>query len=134
MPGYQLPMRGKGLHGPTVPRRHRKVLRDNIKAITKGDIRRLARRGGVYRVQRDIYDAARNVLEARLKDIIKNLTIVLGNSSDPNHEDGRLEGVYGKRRRTVTTKDVIFVLYRMGSPVYGFDPPYTGARRGAIVH
>ncbi|KIW94142.1 uncharacterized protein Z519_05458 [Cladophialophora bantiana CBS 173.52] len=151
MPTPPLGFPNKGLHGQRVPKRHRKLLKDNIYGIT--------RRGGVVRIQHEIYHAARSVLKARLTEerekeikfssafettkltydifiqIIKNLTFVLGNSGDPNRDDGPLEGVHGKRRRTVTTKDVIFVLSRMGNPVYGFDPPYHGVRRhGAIVH
>ncbi|KIW81876.1 hypothetical protein Z517_04902 [Fonsecaea pedrosoi CBS 271.37] len=57
--------------------------------------------------------------------VIKNLTLVLGNSSDPNHEDGLLEGVHGRRRRTRKIQ--------MGTPIYGFDAPYTGAQGGSIV-
>ena len=40
----------KGL-GKGDAKRHRKVLRDNIQAITKHPIRRLARRGGVKRIR-----------------------------------------------------------------------------------
>ncbi|KAK6039390.1 hypothetical protein COOONC_23107 [Cooperia oncophora] len=40
-----------------VPRRHRKVLRDNIQGITKPAIRRLARRGGVKRISGQINEA-----------------------------------------------------------------------------
>ena len=47
---------GKGL-GKGGAKRHRKVLRDNIQGITKPAIRRLARRGGVKRISRLIYEA-----------------------------------------------------------------------------
>lgn len=40
---------GKGL-GKGGAKRHRKILRDNIRGITKPAIRRLARRGGVKRI------------------------------------------------------------------------------------
>ncbi len=43
---------GKGL-GKGGAKRHRKVLRDNIQGITKPAIRRLARRGGVKRIQNE---------------------------------------------------------------------------------
>jgi hypothetical protein len=39
------------------------VLRDNIQDITKPAIRRLARRGGVNRISRLIYEETRGVLE-----------------------------------------------------------------------
>ena len=40
-------------------KRHRKVLRDNIKGITNSAIRRLARRGGVKRISGLIYEETR---------------------------------------------------------------------------
>ena len=45
------------------PKRHRKVLRDNIQGITKPAIRRLARRGGVKRISALIYEETRGVLK-----------------------------------------------------------------------
>ena len=45
---------GKGL-GKGGAKRHRKVLRDNIRTIRKVYIRRLARRGGVKRISGLIY-------------------------------------------------------------------------------
>ncbi|KEQ85269.1 hypothetical protein M438DRAFT_316668 [Aureobasidium pullulans EXF-150] len=57
---------GKGL-GKSTAKRHRKILRDNINGITKGSIRRLARRGGVKRISATIYDEVRAALKDRLK-------------------------------------------------------------------
>ncbi|KAH0058963.1 hypothetical protein KCU72_g2566, partial [Aureobasidium melanogenum] len=45
-------------------KRHRKILRNNIKGITKGSIRRLARRGGVNRISATIYEEVRFALKA----------------------------------------------------------------------
>ncbi|EGC44577.1 predicted protein [Histoplasma capsulatum var. duboisii H88] len=83
-----------------VPKRHRKRLRDNIMGITKPTIRyvyenpkylgllhfkvgdyqnplestpflpRLARRGGVIRIQKDIYDTVRSVVLERLRETV----------------------------------------------------------------
>jgi histone H4 len=47
----------------------RKILRDNIQGITKGSIRRLARRGGVKRISATIYDEIRGVIKARLTEV-----------------------------------------------------------------
>ena len=47
----------------------RKILRDNIQGITRPDIRRLARRGGVKRVSAHIYDEVRQVLRAHLERV-----------------------------------------------------------------
>jgi histone H4 len=104
----------------------RKILRDNIQGITKGSIRRLARRGGVKRISATIYDDVRGVLKARLTEILKQIAMVTEH----------------RQRKTVTTLDVIFVLNRIGTPIYvsldasqtmrfmltsfkGFDPRYT---------
>ncbi|QSS55349.1 hypothetical protein I7I53_03208 [Histoplasma capsulatum var. duboisii H88] len=93
-----------------VPKRHRKRLRDNIMGITKPTIRRLARRGGVIRIQKDIYDTVRSVVLERLREIIRRLVNLLEGSKYPNRE-----------RKTVTTRDVLFILHGMGNPVYGFE-------------
>ena len=46
-----------------------KILRENIKGVTKGDIRRLARRGGVKRVSANIYEEVRSVLKRHLESV-----------------------------------------------------------------
>ncbi|KAF1347069.1 histone H4 [Delphinella strobiligena] len=86
---------GKGL-GKTGPRRHKKMLRDNIQGVTKGAIRRLARRGGVKRSSATIYDELRLVL--------REAVAVIESSG----------------RKTVTVPDVVYVLNRLGNPIYGF--------------
>lgn len=53
-------------------RRHRKVLKDTIQAVTKGDIRRLARRGGVKRISAGIYNEAR----AAMKDFMIKVSLI----------------------------------------------------------
>lgn len=60
--------KGLGLGGKTL-KRHRKILRDNIQGVTKGDIRRLARRGGVKRISSMIYDETRAVLRRHLESV-----------------------------------------------------------------
>ncbi|KAI7139715.1 hypothetical protein KC324_g16309, partial [Hortaea werneckii] len=70
---------GKGLgiaRGKTA-KRHRKVLRDNIQGITRPDIRRLARRGGVKRVSAHIYDDVRQVLRAHLEQVLRDVCAVV---------------------------------------------------------
>ena len=62
---------GKGL-GKGGAKRHRKVLRDNIQGITKPAIRRLARRGGVKRISRLIYEETRGVLKVFLENVIRD--------------------------------------------------------------
>jgi histone H4 len=98
--------RGKGLKGlgKGGAMRHRKVLRDNIKGITKPAIRRLARRGGVKRISGTVYEETRGVLKEFLENIIKN-TI-----SYTDHA----------KRTTVFAQDVIYALKRNGRTLYGF--------------
>ncbi|KJX94700.1 histon H4 like protein [Zymoseptoria brevis] len=93
----------KGL-GVTPHKRHRKILRDNIQGVTKGDIRRMARRGGIKRIAGGIYEETRLVLRKRLEVLLKDIAAVV-----------ELSG-----RKTVCVTDVVFVLNRVGNPIYGF--------------
>ncbi|KAG9553159.1 hypothetical protein KCU71_g9201, partial [Aureobasidium melanogenum] len=102
---------GKGL-GKSTAKRHRKILRDNIKGITKGSIRRLARRGGVKRISATIYDEVRFALKDRLKTLLQDICAILECTA----------------RKTVTVPDVVFVLNRHGTPIYGFDAPFRTRR------
>ncbi|KAF7945957.1 uncharacterized protein EAE97_004995 [Botrytis byssoidea] len=95
---------GRGIGGPRL-RRHRKVLKDNINGITKGDIRRLARRGGVKRISSLIYGDVREAIKSRLNEILKDCVAIVEHS----------------KRKTVTVNDVIWALRRQGRPLYGFD-------------
>ncbi|KAM0340458.1 hypothetical protein ACHAPQ_001153 [Fusarium lateritium] len=87
-------------------KRHRKILRDNIQGITKPAIRRLARRGGVKRISAGIYDEVRIALKARLETILQNCVIY----------------VEYRNAKTVTVRNVIHSLGRLGRPLWGFDP------------
>ncbi|KAF1994781.1 histone-fold-containing protein [Amniculicola lignicola CBS 123094] len=102
----------KGLGRGKSFKRHKKVLRDTIQSVTKGDIRRLARRGGVKRMSANIYDDIRAVLKQRLEVILRNIVAV----------------VEYQGRKTVGVTDVIFTLNRLGRPIYGFDPSFQGQR------
>lgn len=59
-------------------KRHRKVLRDNIKGVTKPAIRRLARRGGVKRISNLIYEETRGVLKTFLEVTIRDAVTYMG--------------------------------------------------------
>ncbi|KAB8297863.1 hypothetical protein EYC80_001658 [Monilinia laxa] len=95
----------RGIGGGPRLRRHRKVLKDNINGITKGDIRRLARRGGVKRISALIYHDVREAIKARLYEVLRDCCTIV--------EHGK--------RKTVTVNDVIWALRRQGRPIYGFD-------------
>jgi len=87
-----------------VAKRHRKIAKDSIYGITKGDIRRLARRGGIKRISGEVYPSTREALKSHLQAILKDVSIVLDHT----------------KRKTVTVLDVIFALRRQGRPLYGF--------------
>ena len=80
------------------------VLRDNIQGITKAQIRRLARRGGVKRISGLCYEETRGVLKVFLENLIR---------------DAVTYTEYG-RRKTVTALDVVYALKRQGKTLYGF--------------
>ena len=83
--------------------RHRRILRDNILGITKPAIRRLARRGGVKRIQGAIYEETRYVLRLFMENIIRDAVTYTEHA----------------RRKTVTAMDVVYALKRQGRTLYG---------------
>lgn len=52
--------------------RNRKIYRYNIHCITKGDICRLARRGGIKRLSTNIYEEVRGLLMIHLRKLIQD--------------------------------------------------------------
>ncbi|KFZ09660.1 hypothetical protein V502_08584 [Pseudogymnoascus sp. VKM F-4520 (FW-2644)] len=105
--GTAMPASSGGTRGVGA-RRHRKIVRDSIHGITKGDIKRLARRGGVKRISAMIYDDTRDAMKAHLQLILKDCIIFLEHAN----------------RKTVTVGDVLFALKRIGRPIYGFGNGY----------
>ncbi|KXX82073.1 Histone H4.2 [Madurella mycetomatis] len=97
---------GKSLGGKVGAKRHRKIVKDCIRGITKPAIRRLARRGGVKRISAGIYDSIREALKSRLTMILRDCVTY----------------TEYRNQKTVTVNDVIFALRRIGKPIYGFDP------------
>ncbi|KAL7265973.1 hypothetical protein RUND412_011496 [Rhizina undulata] len=97
--------RGMGKGVGVARGRHKRLPKDTIHGITNGDIRRLARRGGVKRISGQIYEDVRGALVDHLKSILKDCIIFLDHAE----------------RKTVTVTDVIFALKRIGRPIYGFD-------------
>ena len=95
--------KGKGL-GKGGAKRHRKVHRDNIQGITKPAIRRLARRGGVIRINGLIYEETRGILKVFLEHVLKDAVTYCEHS----------------RRKTVSAMDVVYALKRSGRQIYGF--------------
>ena len=99
--------------------RHRKVLRNHMEGITKSDIRRCARRGGVKRISSDVYPEVRCLLKSFLQKVV--LTAV----TYTEHA----------RRKTVNVYDIIHALKWEGRPMYGFviQPTYTKKRTSTNV-
>lgn len=96
--------RGKGRPKGAVTKRYRNVLRDNIRGITKSDIRRLARRGGVKRISDKIHEVIRGALYLFLENVIRDAVVYTEHA----------------KRNTVTGIDVVYALKRQGRTLYGF--------------
>ncbi|KAJ7605483.1 histone-fold-containing protein, partial [Mycena rosella] len=76
----------------------------NAAGVTKPVLRRLARRGGVQRTARPVYDDMRGALKIWLEGVIR---------------DAGLYTSHGYRS-TVTALDVAYALKRNGTMLYGF--------------
>jgi len=94
---------GKG-RGKSGAKRHRKYRRGNIQGITKPAIRRLARRGGVKRINGLVYEETRGCLKIFLKHVIRDAITYTEYAG----------------RKTVTAQDVVHSLKRNGKTLYGF--------------
>ncbi|CAG5163093.1 uncharacterized protein ALTATR162_LOCUS6360 [Alternaria atra] len=103
--------KGRGL-GKGGQKRHMKIQKDTIYGVTKGDIRRLACRGGVKRISGTIYDDVRQALKERLIRILKDVCAIVDSSG----------------RKTVSVTDIVFTLRRLGNPIYGFESAFLNAR------
>jgi histone H4 len=75
-----------------------------LSGITKPAIRRLARRGGVKRISRPIYDEIRQELRIFLETTLKDATTYCA------HE----------KRKTVKPLDIVYALKRKGRDLYGY--------------
>ena len=100
-----MPARGSGLRGS----RHGARLRhpgylNEVEAISKNSIRRLARRGGVKRISGPNYDEIRGTLKMFLEKVIPGAATY---------------AQYGKRN-TIKTMDVLYALKKQGHTLYGY--------------
>lgn len=81
------------------------VVKDaTMNGISKPAIRRLARRGGVKRISKPIYDEIRQELRVFLEGVLKDATTYCD---------------HGKRK-TVRPLDVVYALKRKGRDLYGY--------------
>jgi len=81
------------------------VYRNTIDGITKYDIRRLARRGGVKRIAGLVYEETRGCLKVFLEHVIRDAVTYAEHA----------------RRKTVAAMDIIYALNRQGRTIYGVD-------------
>uniref|UniRef100_A0A914PZM7 Histone H4 n=1 Tax=Panagrolaimus davidi TaxID=227884 RepID=A0A914PZM7_9BILA len=93
---------GRGKGGP---KRRQNPKTRIIDGITQPALRRLARRGGVKRINGLVYE--------EMRDILKTFLCNLLNDSITYCE-------YSKRK-TVTTMDIIYSLKRQNHALYGYD-------------
>lgn len=75
-----------------------------IEGISKGDIRRLARRGGIKRISQDCYPETRSTIVGFLQHLVKN----------------SLTYTQAAKRSTCRPMDVVMAMKREGRSLYGF--------------
>lgn len=83
-------------------KRHRRLLQNNLAGISNKELRRLARRGGVKRLNTLVYDEMRGALRDFLHNVIKHSVTYAEHA----------------RRKTVTTLDIMYALKRSGKTLY----------------
>jgi len=91
------------LKGQMTRRRQAKLV-DSIEGIRKNDIKRLARRGGVKRINSLVLDETRSVLKMFLENVIRDCVTYMEHA----------------KRKTITAMDVVYSLKRQGRVLYGF--------------
>jgi histone H4 len=85
-------------------KRAKKVLRDNVRGITKGSVRRLARRAGIKRISGLLYEEVRGVLKSFVEKVVAD----------------SVSYTEYARKRTVTTGAVVAALKKRGRMLYGY--------------
>ncbi|KXH59507.1 histone H4 [Colletotrichum salicis] len=116
----------------TGAKRHRKIMKDCIRGITKPAIRRLARRGGVKRISAMIYDDAREALKTWLESVLRDCvtyaehrkakTITIHDVSLLTWTRQRAPPPLLLAGSSAGSLMVLHSLARKGKPIYGFDP------------
>ena len=98
--------RGKGAAGigKGGAKRHRQIYKDALRGISKADVRRLARRGGVKRISSLTYDEAKASLKHFLETVIRDSVTYTEHA----------------KRKTVSALDVVYALKRNGRTLYGY--------------
>ncbi|KAK1515369.1 histone H4-1 [Colletotrichum abscissum] len=85
-------------------KREKKSFKDNIRCISKPDIRRLARRGGVKRISYDVYNEARAAMMLFLENIVRSAVMYCDHAN----------------RRTITSLDIVHAMKLHKRAIYGY--------------
>lgn len=96
-------MAGKGKMGKKSVKRT-EIRKTERASLTRGGIRRLARRGGVKRISQGIYDETRDFVDHFLGIVVKDAAVFCEHA----------------KRKTITAMDVIYALKRSGRTIYGY--------------
>ena len=96
-------MAGKGKVGKKSVKRT-EIKRTERTTLTRGGIRRLARRGGIRRISDGVYSEVRDFVDYFLTTVVKDSAIFAENA----------------RRKTITAMDVIYALKRSGRSLLGY--------------
>lgn len=95
---------GKGKVGKKSVKRAEIKRNDKNTTLSRGGIRRLARRGGVKRISDSIYSEVRDFVDYFLNNILKNAATL----------------TEGSKRKTITALDIIYALKQNGRTIYGY--------------
>ena len=98
--------KGKGKSGGKMAAQRMKMhqSKPTIEGITKGDIRRLARKGGVKRIALDVYGEARQTIRGFIQHLTKTALVYTA----------------AAKRKTCFPMDVVMAMKREGRSLYGF--------------
>ena len=95
---------GTGQQGAKRTKNVAQKTKDQLRdGVTKGDIRRIARRGGVKRISTGVFPCTRDVLMDWLGNIVRDALIFMEHA----------------KRNTVFASDVVYALKRQGQNIYG---------------
>jgi histone H4 len=96
-------MPGKGKVGRRTVKRV-DIKKNEKSTLTRGSIRRLARRGGVRRVSDGVYAETRDFVEYFLNVVVRDAAVLCESS----------------KRKTITAMDVVYSLKKSGRTIYGY--------------
>lgn len=96
-------MAGKGKAGKKSVKRA-EIKHTGNTTLTRGGIRRLARRGGIRRLADNVYGEVRDFAEYFLSIVVKDAAIFAENA----------------KRKTITAMDIVYALKRSGRSLYGY--------------